>query len=123
MDPAARTGRRGAYLTASAELLHLTGDGEAAEMAARRGLRSSTATSDCRARCYAVLGSTAAERGDAARSLGRFRRAVEAARDAGEAALGGWIRLDLLAHLAERLGSPARARLLEESSRAPTSAS
>lgn len=120
VDPAARTGRRGAYLTASAELLHLTGDGEAAEMAARRGLRSSTATSDCRARCYAVLGSTAAERGDAARSLGRFRRAVEAARDAGEAALGGWIRLDLLAHLAERLGSPARARLLEESSRAAT---
>ena len=111
---------RAAYLTASSELLQLTGDGEAAASAARRVLRSSSAAPDCQARCHAVLGVAAAERGEAARSLNRFRRAVEAAHAAGDAELAGWIRLDIVGQLADILGAAVAARLVDECLRSAT---
>ena len=107
---------RVAWLTASAELLHLTGDGQAAAPAARRVLRSSDATAECRARCHAVLGAVAAEGGEVARSLSRYRRALEVARDAADAELGGCIRLEIV----ESLGPDATARLAEECSTSAT---
>ena len=107
---------RVAWLTASAELLHLTGDGQAAAPGARRVLRSSDATAECRARCHAVLGAVAAEGGEVARSLNRYRRALEVVRDAADAELGGCIRLEIV----ESLGPDATARLAEECSTSAT---
>ena len=120
VEPAARAAWRVSHLTAGAELLQLTGDGEAAVSSARRVLRSSNATLDSQARCHAVLGVAAAEQGEIARSLNRFRRAVEVACEAGDVELAGWIRLELVGHLADVLGTAVTAGLVEECSRAAT---
>lgn len=120
LEATIRTGTRGAYLTADAELRQLTGDAETAASAARRVLRSPNAALDCRARCHAVLGAVAAERGKPGRSLNRFRRAIEAAEETGDAELVGRIRLDAVAHLADVVGPPVAGRLADECLRSAT---
>ena len=121
-EATAGAGSRAAYLTASSEVLQLTGDGAAAASAARRVLRSSNAAPDCRARCHAVLGVAAAEQGEPARSLNRFRRAVEAANAADDAELVGWIRLDIVGHLADVLGAAGTSHLVDECTRSAVAA-
>ena len=113
---AARIGSRdrARYLATYSELLQLTGEGDAATAAARRVLRASNAAPDCRARSLAVLATAAAEAGEVARSLSRFRAALEAAREAADPALRGWIRLEIVANLAYSLGPDATGRLIGE---------
>ena len=62
----------------------------------------------------------AAERGEPARSLNRFRRAVTAARDTGDPELAGWIGLETLGHLADVLGTAATAHQVAECSHSAT---
>ncbi|MCE2515303.1 MAG: sigma-54-dependent Fis family transcriptional regulator [Acidobacteria bacterium] len=120
MEPTARDGSRVHHLTATAEVLQRTGDGAAAARAARRVLRSSNAPPDCRARCHAVLGVVAAEHGEPARSLNRFRRAVEAAQAADDPELAGRIRLDIAGELMDVVGVTVTARLIDECARSAT---
>lgn len=120
VEPTARAGSRARYLTATAEVLQRTGDGAAAAHAARRVLRSSDALPDSRARCHAVLGVVAAEQGEPARSLNRYRRAVEEARAADDTELAGRIRLDFAGELTDVVGVTVTARLIDECARSAT---